>query len=318
MPARPSVRRAFTLLEVLLAMAIGIVLVAALYVAMNVQIRHAQSGRDVVEQSTLARSILARISSDIASSLGPITPGEAPGNSSQGSGMGSGQSSGGQASTNANSASTGASSPASSSSMSSSQASSNGQALINLGVQGDPTTLILSCSRVPRDLNWLPSNDPNNVAPTGASDLRRISYWLVASGDRGSGLARQEYRPVTSTDATTVLPPNIPDEASYVIAEEVKSLNFSYFDGSNWQATWDGTTPGPDGVTPIGPPVAIAVTIGVAAPSAQELKTYRHVVPIATANNLAQLGSGGTSSTSTSGTTGNSSPAPSSGSGGGN
>src|SRR5713101_3918220 len=69
-----TVRKGFTLLEVLLAAAIGVLLMAALYVAMQVQLDHAQAGRDAVEQSLLVRALLRRMSNDIAPSLGPTLP----------------------------------------------------------------------------------------------------------------------------------------------------------------------------------------------------------------------------------------------------
>ena len=50
-PSRPG----YTLLEVLLASAIGVLLMGALYVAMDVQLRHAQAGRELIEQGTLVR-----------------------------------------------------------------------------------------------------------------------------------------------------------------------------------------------------------------------------------------------------------------------
>src|SRR5262249_17299391 len=79
------------------------------------------------------------------------------------------------------------------------------------------------------------------------------------------------------------------DEASHVIAPEVKSLQFRYFDGSNWQDSWDGTQPGPDGVTPQGPPRAIELTIGFGTPDNPDaaLKTVRHVIAIPPANRSA-------------------------------
>ena len=109
-------------------------------------------------------------------------------------------------------------------------------------------------------------------------------YWLAKDNGSAQGLARKEYTAVTSDDAQNTLPPDVPDEASCVIAEEVQSLTFSYFDGTSWQDSWDSTTLGPDGVTPIGPPVAIAIVLGLPAPGSSDLKSYRHVVAIPTAN----------------------------------
>ena len=168
----------------------------------------------------------------------------------------------------------------------------------NLWVQGDTNWIMLYISRVPRELNPIPGADTD--AQPSLSDLRRVSYWL-AGGSTPIGLARQEVTMVTSDQAMADVPPSIPDEASMVIAEEVKSLTFSYWDGTTWQDSWDGTAPGADGSTPVGPPVAIAVTLGIATPGPdgltnanQPLKLHRHVVFLATAN-----GTPATSSTTT-------------------
>jgi hypothetical protein len=157
----------------------------------------------------------------------------------------------------------------------------------NLGVQGDTNRLTIYVSRVPSEL--LVTNDPTAsgaVLPT-VSDLRRITYWLAGgSGDATAGLARQEVKVATSDDAINSMPPDIPDELTYVIAEEVKSLEFQYFDGTNWQTSWDGTALGSDGMTPMGPPLAIQIKVGISPKNGDpdNLKYYRHVVTIPTAN----------------------------------
>jgi hypothetical protein len=75
-----------------------------------------------------------------------------------------------------------------------------------------------------------------------------------------------------------------------VLAPEVKSVQFQYFDGTDWQDSWDCTTSGDDGVTPIGPPQAIAVVVEIAVPQdgpkgeEPPTKRYRHVVACVTAN----------------------------------
>jgi prepilin-type N-terminal cleavage/methylation domain-containing protein len=298
-PARKPARRGFTLLELLLASAIAVLLMAALYVAVDVQLRHAQAGRDVIGQSTLARSLLTRVSADIAESVAPPLPTNTSYSSSAAS---AGATAGGSTSAAASAAAgggTAAASPATGAAVTSG-ANITGSVQFNLGVQGDNSRLILSISRVPRELNF--NLDPGN--PDGmplVSDLRRVTYWLAGGN---AGLARQELKMVTSDDATSAVPPDVPDELSYVIAEEVRSLTFSYWDGTSWQDSWDGTTPGADGVTPIGPPLAIAVMIGIAPPGAnndQNVKLYRHVVTIPTANGATQAStsSGTTTSNST-------------------
>ncbi len=289
-------RRAYTLLEVLLAAAIGVLLLGALYVALDIHMRHAQISRDVVEQSTLARFLLARISSDITPSLGPPEPARFRASSGGGQSGGGGQQGGtpttapatGGGTTLATSTSTPA---AASSAASASSTPTTSQ--FTFQVIGDASQLTLFVSRVPRN----PKMQAGTDAPPVASDLRRISYWLAGSGGEPLGLARQSITLVTAEDAQA-MPQESEDEAKLVIAEEVKSLSFSYWDGTAWQESWDGTATGSDGVSPIGPPLAIAITIGLVTPgsggagSEPTLKQYRHVVAIRAANGATQATTG--------------------------
>jgi hypothetical protein len=154
---------------------------------------------------------------------------------------------------------------------------------------GNSSELYLFVGKYPGDM-W-PAN-PNDQPPAG-SDLRRITYWLSSGAD--GGLCRQEIKVVTSADAQNIsVPADNPDQ--YLIAPEVHSLEFSYFDGTNWQDTWDSTMLGPDNVTPVGSPRAIAITIGVPAPGQKgdqpKLKSHRQVVVIAGANGTTYLSNG--------------------------
>lgn len=285
-------RPGYTLLEVVLAMAIASALLIALYIAVDVQLRHMQAGRDLVEQSNLARGILSRyFEVDISQNLGPLDPSKlqssggqsgAPGGGAggqagaagaagaQGQGQGQAQGQGGQAG---------------GSGQQGGQSGQSNTVIFNLGVQGDSSRLVLYVTRVPRELY-------GSDAPPVVSDLRRITYWLAGGEGAPLGLARQEVKVATSDDALNSMPPDIPDEASYVVAEEVRSLSFSYFDGSAWQDSWDGTAAGSDGQTPQGPPVLIAIVIGVAVPGKGKggepvIKQYRHVVAVQAANGAA-------------------------------
>src|SRR5262249_24088685 len=62
----PNRRAGFTLLEVLLALGIATLLLAGLYVSMDVQIRLTDAGRVKVSDSVLARSLLQKIADDIS------------------------------------------------------------------------------------------------------------------------------------------------------------------------------------------------------------------------------------------------------------
>jgi hypothetical protein len=143
--------------------------------------------------------------------------------------------------------------------------------VFNLGVQGDETSLSLYVSRYPREA-WL--------GQTVVSDLVRITYWQTAGG-----LARQEVKVATSDEELGVVPPNVDNEAAYVIAEDVKGVKFEYFNGQSWDLEWYGDTPGADGKTPIGPPAAIKITLYIGR-DGEEQRVYEHVIAIPTANNF--------------------------------
>jgi len=268
-------------------------LLGALYVAVDMQLRFAQNSRDLVEESTLARAILARIDSDASQVVGLSDPGRfrvAAGADALSDPTATSPTTPTTAAAPTTAASTagmttGASSSSASPSTSTTAGGTSTNIVLPLGVQGDSETLHLYVSRVPRELYL----NINIDAPPVVSDLRRVSYWLPGGQDSPTGLARQEVLLVTSDDALQNLPPGIDIESSYVIAEEVRSLIFQYFDGTNWQDTWDSTVPGADGVTPIGSPRAIAVTVGVARPGANgNVKIYRHVIAITSANGTTQ------------------------------
>ena len=275
-----GLRSGFTLLEVLLSMSIALLLLGALYYAVDSQLKQTQAARDIVEQSTLARALLTRIADDVSSTITLSDPGRFRN----------------QANSSSSSASTGASSTGASGTTT---GTSNTTAIsVPLGlIAYDNQTLNLFVTRLPRDA----INARGTDTPPPISDTRRISYWLVGDGSNG-GLAKQEVQPITADDALLNLPPGVDNENSYLIAEEVKSLRFQYWDGTNWNDTWDSTQLGADGVTPIGPPIAVSIEIGlpgIGGPDAP-VKIYRHIVAITTANGATPLSSsttgGGTTS----------------------
>jgi hypothetical protein len=140
--------------------------------------------------------------------------------------------------------------------------------------------LTIYVTRVPREVLVPAAQQTGN--PSITSDLRQITYWMS-----GGGLYRRELLQPTSDDAASTPP----DDPQYLLAPEVRDVSFRYYDGTTWQDNWDGTTTGSDGVTPVGPPMAIAVTIELAPPGAgpgARTKTYRHVIPIPTANGATQ------------------------------
>jgi type II secretory pathway pseudopilin PulG len=274
-------RPAFTLLEMLLATFVSVLLLGALYVAMELQIRHAQDGREAIEQGQLAHALLATMTKDIKLCVTPVTP--TPTTSlSPPSKDGGTPATGAAAGTAA--AGTG-NTPSSQGTTSSSTTASTGNTIqFTLGVQGTANSLSLYISRL------LTDEEVKASRTEGMSDLRLINYWLVTDGSTPIGLARQEHKRVTADEASAE-----PTPPQSLMAEEVKSLQFRYFDGESWFDSWDGTEVGYDGVTPLGPPLAIEITLGLVIPGGDtrygglpSVKYYRHVVAIPTADGLVQ------------------------------
>jgi hypothetical protein len=262
----------------MVAMAIGLILLAALYVAMDSLFREMSEGRERVEQSALARSLFQRISSDMTPGLGPVTP---PVSSSGASGAGGagGTAAGGGAAGGAGAAATDTSTTQ----------NSTTNLTFSVGVKGDNEHVSIFLTR----LNSAIVNPPDTGAsnPSALSDVTRITYFL----DSDKGLCRQEILQATSdlVDDTQVSWVDS-DDHYRVVAGEVRQFDIQYYDGTNWQSSWDGSTPGPDGKTPQGPPRSIQMTIGLQMPGTDKLQTYTHTISFATAPGPSSQSSGGT------------------------
>jgi prepilin-type N-terminal cleavage/methylation domain-containing protein len=284
--AHQAGRPAFTLLEMILALAIGVLLMFGLYLALNMNLEATKAGRLQVDQAQIARNVLKRVQGDVKDQLAFLD--------AYPSATASASAAGGTGTTGTTTAAT-----TSTTSPPNSFVGPTGTPVpipFNFAVQGNEEYCAFYIGKVPRAVAQAQMNDPTesggNEVQASDSDERRITYWLVSGSNGTGGLARQEIATVNSTDTSNVtLPPASVDDATKIIAPEVISINFQYYDGTNWQSTWDGTMPGIDGVTPVGPPVAIAITISVARgdnPGAgvddPTVRQYRHVIQIPTAS----------------------------------
>ncbi|HEV3142272.1 MAG TPA: type II secretion system protein GspJ [Gemmataceae bacterium] len=285
---RKRVRRSgFTLMEMLLATLIASLLLAAVFTAMEMVLREMAEGRSRVEQSSTGRAILAKMGEDIGPSLAPVLP------------VSSKNSSGNMNSSNNSNAS-------STPSTTSSTLTATGTPLtFQIGLQGDNSTCTVFQTRMTRKVVNPPDDGTNGQNPY-AADVWRVSYFLS-----DGGLARQETRMVTSDDVDN--PPdgtvvNTDSTVTKILAPEVKSVQFQYFDGSQWQDSWDGSQPGTDGVTPQGPPMAVQVTLEIVIPGSDQTKTVQDIIafPAApggvNAQQLQQSQQNGSNSSSGSGT----------------
>ncbi|MGC1273265.1 MAG: prepilin-type N-terminal cleavage/methylation domain-containing protein [Planctomycetaceae bacterium] len=212
---RGATRRGFTLVEVLLALALTMLVLAATYSALTLFQRVTLSGRADAERSQLARAIERRMTSDIrcvlfyeqeqetqeetdepAAGLATVDENvgaaDDPGGTTDGTGGGStaGSSAGGSSSSSSTSSSS-TSSSSSSSETTTPATPADAYATQSVGVFGDATTLVLHVSKPMRTLvTPLPSTAMPlpGAAPTAVprtSDLRSISYFLAVAGGGG-------------------------------------------------------------------------------------------------------------------------------------
>jgi prepilin-type N-terminal cleavage/methylation domain-containing protein len=277
-------RNGFTLLEMVLAMSIGVVLMLGLYFALDIFFKSTDSGRTNIDQAQVTQAVCRKFTEDITNHLCNM-PNPTSGSSTTTTAT----------TTTSTTTSSTTSTTGSTTSGAMANATSSGPFVFNLGVQGGTDYCSIYIGKVPQSNYQVDTatsqtnNNDANTQPTD-SDLRRIDYWFVYGDADSSGLARQEVVMVTNQDDINSIPPGIADEANYIFAKEVMAVTFEYFDGTTWQTTWDGTVLGSDGVTPIGPPLAIAITISVARSDVKttdvsdpSVLTTRHVVHIPTA-----------------------------------
>jgi prepilin-type N-terminal cleavage/methylation domain-containing protein len=278
-PAPQSLRAAanragFTLLEVLLASAIAALLMAALYVSMEVQLKHADAGREAVNESTVARNLIARIEADLAGTVTPITATKAIKSTSG-------------------------------------DVAADVVTPLNGGVVGDNAVLTVWASRVPQ---WGTGPDAVNADTQQISscDIRRISYWLAEGGLARQDLDRvtaddddSQLPPNVTDEQRFVLAP----EVTGVTFRYFDGIAWQ----DSWDGTVlgaDQKTPiGP----PRAIEITLSVRKAAADPNdASAVQSFRHVVGINAANAQPTMaddtsGTTGSSSTGTS-TTGGTSP----------
>jgi hypothetical protein len=274
---------------VLLASALAIILMAALYAALDVQLRLAAAGRDSIEQATLTRAIIMRLETDLSSGLGPVAPpidNSAKNTARQSGGTGAGgtgtpsggTSAGGSSAGGATSGTGGTTDTGMGSDPAVVETAMSETIPFQAGVIGETDRLTIYAARVAgfgRDV------DESGEMPN-AADARRVTYWMT-----DKGLARQERPWITSQHLQTSTDPEIEDgkeEHDYVIAEEVTRVQFEYWDGSAWADTWDGRTTNADGKTLKGPPMAIRIRFWLRLPGEDPGQTiekeFRHTIAI--------------------------------------
>ena len=251
-------RNAFTLIEVILALALTAVLLSAIYAAIDLYGRLVTAGRKDVERALLARSILRRIERDLHSTIFRESEAVTTTTAEEGS------STSGTGSESVATAADGTAIP----DVTTAYTAAGG------GLFGDPSSLILHVSRPSRDLNYALIGDGTGgltsdllsiswfVASANASGLQGAVGNLAAGGSAVSsdavgvqGLARLEGDRLAVTMADQAGQLADLAQGTELVAREVNYIQFSYFDGLSWWDTWDSVSMG-------GLPLAVEVVIG--------------------------------------------------------
>jgi hypothetical protein len=321
-PRLAGTRRAFTLLEVLLAVGLSLLLVLAIAMAIDTYRRMTTAAQDDLSEMRLVRAIFNKFEADIRAVVPPQPIGTGStatpsASSSGGSSSGGGSSSSGGGSTGGSSS--GGSSGSNSSSSSSSSSSQTSDPLQYVysraifGLYGNEDSLVLD-TLIPKRLppaqvqSGAQAASQSNSAPSNPvgmhGDMKVISYFVLGEGaspilpaNAGSGQLTPEGKVMTSglarlegdrnaigyameTSSTSSL-------AARIIAPEVRSIAFRYFDGSSssWVTSWSGAT-----AQALPQAVEIVINIGSSDPYGartqaardQAPRAYRHVVAITT------------------------------------
>ena len=235
---RNSVRSSgFTMLEVILAIGLTGLLLAAIYSALDLYWKYTTLGQQQVERAQIARAVFQKISQDLHS----VTY-------MQETGVEEEESTTGSSETETEETVIEVTNP--------DDAYTSG----NIGVFGDAQSLVLHTSR--------PGRQPLLISNTGSSsamqsDLLSVSYFLAVAGAEGlQGAVGDQYRNTATTGQSTQglarlegdrLAMSMADGSADV--QVLAQQQFQYFDGTDWLEVWDSIEYGTV-------PQAIKVTIG--------------------------------------------------------
>jgi type II secretory pathway pseudopilin PulG len=258
----------FTLLEILLSIALSVLVLGIVGAAMYFQLQVVETSRSEVEQAQLARAVMQYIADDLRNVIRyePLDAAASVPGGSGASGMG-GDSAGGteggstDGGTTGGSAKTGGSSGGSASgggaanqtgSNASSQASNSGGASgapdspesdalaaeTTPGLRGDPYWMKIDVSRLPRRDQLLGAD----AAFSRISDMKTVEYFVIdptAGPNAFGGLKRRE---VSRAESLMAIQQGTGSALAQVhdrmLAPEVLDVRFSYHDGQMWYDNW--------------------------------------------------------------------------------
>lgn len=271
----------FTLLEVLIALALSVVIVGAIAMAVRLHLINLDKQARKIEYKQVARSVLTMIASDLrngvaykpidyavldellasqAAQLGQMMG--AGGGAEPGGDTGGGTTTGGAGGASSGGGGATGGDASGQSSSSSEEAASEPLALPEEEVQGRPT-LVGSTRVVSIDVSRIPRIDEYNLLTTGnaavqtPSDIKTVVYFLEEANNEttqpkfkilgnaapGGLYRRQIDRSVASYRGEEGIV-NVLDEYAELVAPEIAQISFRYFDGEDWLDEWDSVETG--------------------------------------------------------------------------
>lgn len=279
-----------SLLEVVLASGLCVLLMLAVYSAMDRAYRLSSTGKDDLQRMQLARAIIRRLELDVRSVTyaAPVATSDADSALWDVTG---------ETDSSSTSTGTGSDTAAATSTTAVTVQSPIDELLAgSQGLIGTATRLELHVSRPRRELSFGPLVDGEHVQ-TRTSDLRSVIYDFQGSGT--STLVDPNGQPLvglirTEGDRMAVLDVEASGGAGELmtvpqtLAREVTSVLFRYFDGTTWYEEWDtptlGMLPRAVEITFQFEPTSSAMLGGTAAAIAAGTTQFRFVIALPTAD----------------------------------
>lgn len=245
-------RYGFTLLEIVLALGLSSLLLVALYTALQMHWSSSALGHVEMERAQVARALFRRMETDLRSVVFRDTPLES--STDDGSTSASGDTSS-TASTSGTGGATDSSTATTGSTDSTTTTTTETYSTQKTGLFGDSESLVVHLS--------LPTRASSLSAASGStaggsvlvgSDLQSVVYFMAGSSSsfaqqlsgslvsptgKAAGLARLQGDRMAMQAADESGDMSSMSSGVQLLAPEVASIAFEYFDGVSWGTTWD-------------------------------------------------------------------------------
>ncbi|MEZ6151299.1 MAG: prepilin-type N-terminal cleavage/methylation domain-containing protein [Pirellulaceae bacterium] len=259
-------RSAFTLIELLLSLALIVVATALVGSLMQMFSRNFATRGDDIRREQLARALLSKIADDVRAVILPQEYDSSVLEQLLGASGGS-SAADAQAATDSTSSLAGSTSPTDSSSTtapaSGGELSTTVTTSLPPGIYGDQYSLIVDVSRIPRpdeyNMQTASMSDPFIADVPG--DMKTVTYFIQSptnmgvddtlaqfettngsSSGQASGLVRRQLDRAVTAYAEEMGNTQRLQRTGDLLAPEVVALEFAYFDGVDWLTEWDSST----------------------------------------------------------------------------